>query len=126
MNKKIMLFGILIISLMISANTALAIMPGFYYAQNNYNNYNNYQGNSFFNSGYPYYSNRARIGGFFGANTGYISGLRQGYYATPRIGSWSRVNSWNSYYPRVGGAFGQPTYYSYFMAPRAIVLRAGN
>ncbi|HHE36346.1 MAG TPA: hypothetical protein ENL16_00850 [Candidatus Woesearchaeota archaeon] len=71
-----------------------------------------------YTSRYPYPATPVRVGGFFGANSAYIIGLRPGtYYPTPAI---SRPAMYYKYSPyRIGGWFGYvPGYTGYYYGLR--------
>ena len=52
------------------------------------------------------YQNPVRVGGWFGQNSAYITGLRPGFYDSPRMNYWTRTRIASNYYPRAGGWFG--------------------
>jgi hypothetical protein len=96
MNKKLLLLGLVVLGIMMSTSMVSAYTP--------YNYYSNYYGR-----GYAYQP--ARVGGFFGANSAYIIGLRPGtYYDTSCI----RAGPSMYYQPcRAGGWFGNYGYNNY-------------
>jgi len=100
MNKKIAWIMAFIIGLFMFAQAASAMLYGNMY-DNNY--------------GYGYqYSAPARVGGFFGANSAFITNLKPGYYAGPMMDYRTRYNIASQYYPRVGGFFGYSPYTYYY------------
>ena len=123
MNKKLAFIGTIMFCLMIFAEAVMAIVPAGY-------PYGYAAGASPINpsiEGRYYYpsSNPVRVGGFFGQNSAYVIGLRQGYFAGPISNTWTRTQLSSAYYPRVGGWFGYQTGYTYNMRPGTFVFNGG-
>lgn len=123
MNKKILLLGLVVLGIVMSMSLVSAYTPYAYTPRS-------YESLSYVNCGtmpytpvistyYPRYypSTPVRVGGFFGASSAYITGLRPGtYYQTPciqrpsmfyqpcRTGGWfGGYSPYGSYYGGYGG-----------------------
>ena len=73
----------------------------------------------------PYSSQPARIGGFFGANSVFLHGLRAGVYDGPQWNYNTRSYVSSQYYPRAGGWFGYGTY-GYNLRPGTFTYTGGT
>jgi hypothetical protein len=111
MNKKITLIALIIMFALLFAETASAMIYGNYYP---YGYGNDYPINPAIEGRYYQYSNPARTGGFFGANSAFLTNLKPGYYAGPMMNYGTRYGIASSYYPRVGGFFGYRPYTYYY------------
>jgi len=137
MNKKILLFGLVVLGVLMFSSMVSAYTVNPYYGSyygNNYNNYNQACGYS--NCGrmpMPIAANynygNIRAGGFFGANSNYIVNLRPAYVSPPtcmnrpsmyysgcNTNNYARAGGYYGYYPGSNyyyGSLRMPTYGAY-------------
>ena len=123
MNKKILLFGLVVLGVLMLSSMVSAYTANPYYGSYYGNRYNNYNSNYNYACGYgncgnmPYpiaanynYGN-IRAGGFFGANSNYIVNLRPAYVSPPtcmnRPSMYSSgCNNRQAPFARAGGYYG--------------------
>jgi hypothetical protein len=125
MNKNIFAIILATIAVALFSQSALgAVIPnnapyanGLSYGMASYGSHPINAGYStYWGSQYPYQS--VRIGGWFGANSAYLVGLKPGFYDGPVSNYYTRNMISSNYYPRVGGWYGYgSTGYYYNMRP---------
>jgi hypothetical protein len=120
MKKAILigLFTVAMLVLMLAGSASAIVVNRAPYANGlayGYASYGSYPVNpSLTGTYYPYMNTPVRVGGFFGQNSAYLIGLKQGYFDGPVQGGYLRQAIASSYYPRVGGYFGYAGGSSYY------------
>jgi hypothetical protein len=128
--KKAILIGLFGMIALLITNLTSAVVPNVAPYANGiaygYASYGSYPVNPSLTGMYNQYSYPARAGGFFGANSAFLIGLRPGVYDGPIMNSYTRNAISSAYYPRAGGYFGYGGMYGAGNAGYYYNLRPGT